>query len=175
MKGTFLTSVMNFFILLGGYFIELNKIGFEVIKSSILGYPDNELPRTVWNIAIGVITIVGILMVDFFIIYGFYLLIHQVLIIIRTKEIKRYPVIGNVKSKRYVHEHMMYQYTRRTIESIYSTERYNIQVKYEDKIKTFNNKDAFDRYRKNDDIPLILVEMVDKNEKVLDKRLELPE
>lgn len=171
-----LNNVVNFFILLGGYLIHFNKIGFEIIKDSILSYPDNGLVRTVCTIAMGITVIIAMLMIDFFIIYGFYLLVHHIEIIIKTKEIKRDPVIGCVKDKKYIHEHTMYKHTgTRTIVPINCIEKYHVKVKYKGLIKTFNNKDIFDRYNKNDDVPLILVKWIDKKGNVLDRKLELPE
>lgn len=160
----------NFFSLLLKIFIIVHTIGFEMIGE--FSYYDD-----LGMLIVGIMLIIVVLCLDVMIIFGICILIYETSIIIRTKEVKRKPVVGTVIGKKYEEEYTTLEYN--VVLKIPMTksqpEEYNVKVEYIGITETFNCEELFKKCKKNDAIPLILIQNLDKNNKIIKQKLELAE
>ena len=174
---TLLTKITDFFILLFECFIDLHRMTFELVGDFSYDLQNNGLMWAIADVFFGIVGIVLLLVLDAFIIYGIYLLIDAISIKIRTKKVKRRRVIGTVtdKSHKKAYSSIEYNVALKMPMSTSHPAEYNVSVEYNGISKTFDNKKVFKKYKKNDAIPLILVQNLDKNKKIIKQKLELPE
>lgn len=175
MNTDFTTKVTNFSGILWEIFIYIHRIGFDIIKEAIFDYRHYGLGITILCIILGISILAVVLIVDILIIFGIYTLIRRISIIIRTKETKYNPVIGKITGKEHKDAHTTYTYTGKIMVPMYHPEEYNVYVQYAEVEEGFDNEDLFNQYEKGDNISLILVERLDKNNKIIERTLELPE
>lgn len=129
--------------------------------------------RTVFTFLVEAFCIITILLGSFVLIT----IIHNISIDFRTKEVTRQQVVGTVTSKEHVKEHTSIEYNvaLKIPISHHHSAKYNVSVEYDGVTETFDSKKLFKKYKKNDRIPLILVENIDKNGIPIKQKLELPE
>lgn len=108
--------------------------------------------------------ILAILLLDFLAIYGIYKLLHWLVIVIRTKEIRKKVVEGVIIEKK--HEEIYIRY--------YKYEKYNVYVKYDGLEAVFDNEKLYQKTKKNNKITLLLVERIDRKGRVIKRTLKLP-
>lgn len=156
------------------FFIWIHESGFEVIGWSIEDYRHGDIIDVVLDIILGILGILCALLIDFLVIYGTYILFRRILIILKTKEIKHYNVIGIIKSKEHQVSYVSHMYTGKVLIPIYHEEEYNVYVEYDEVEEVFNNEKIFKKYEEEDQISLILIEKLDKNNDIIERTLELP-
>lgn len=175
MKTDFLTKVADVFVILGEFFIEIHKMGIDMIMEgkNQISY---DLVESLIDMVSGVILIVLLLVVDLSIIYGIWSLFCRISIWIRTGEIKRYPVTGKVTDKEYEEDTgYVYNTILNCMMLSYSSEEYNISVEYKEIEEIFDDEDLFNQYEEGDSISLILVQKLNKKGEIIEETLELPE
>lgn len=172
-----LETLIDLFLFLPEAFIMLHTMWFEILGEFPYILEDDGFIWAVFWLFGGTCMIVAILCVDIAIIGGIYWLIHEISIMLRTKEVKRQRVIGTVTGKKHIKEHTSVGYNvalKMPMLKSHSAE-YIVEVEYNGITKTFDSKKLFKKYKKNDAIFLILVQNLDKNENPIKQRLELPE
>lgn len=123
---------------------------------------------------IGILLLVLLLIVLFLTLVS--VLIYQIVIRILGRKIEREPVVGKVVDKEYRRSYttMVHDSAIKSMTSVYHPEEYNVTVQYGNIFKTFNKAKLFRQYEKGDDIPLILVQRLNKKGKKIGKpKLEL--
>lgn len=171
----FATKATNFFGILWGLFIFIHKIGFDMIKEAILDYQHYGIGITILCVILGILFEVSVFILDILVIWEICKLIQRISIIIRIKNINYHPVIGIVTEKKHKNAYTTCTYTGKIMVPMYHPEEHNIYVQYAEVKEVFDNEDLFNQYEKEDNISLILVEKLDKNNKVIERTLELPE
>ncbi len=172
-----LETLKDFFLFLPEAFIMLHTMGFEMIWDFSYISENDSFIMAILFLLLGLSMIILVLCLDIFIIFGIYTLIHEISILLYTKEVRRQQVIGTVTSKEYVQEYTSSEYNvaLKMPISHHHSAKYNVSVKYDNITETFDSKKLFKKYKKNDRIPLILVENIDKNGIPIKQKLELPE
>ena len=169
----------NFFVkmseFLKFFFAWIHTCGFEMIGWAIKDYRRNRMSDAVLQLACGIVIILVVLFIDLLIIYGIYRLFRRISIILKTKEVKRYKVVGIIKSKDYQSSYISSVYTGKMLLPVYHDEEYNVCVEFDGVTKVFNSEKMFGQYERGDSILLILVEKLGKNNIVIERTLELPE
>ncbi len=170
-----MAKVADFFSLLFEVFIGMHTMMFDLIgnfdwSNRLFGFGYAISERI-----IGIFGLVVILAFDLLVLYGIYLLIRRISIILRTKKTVRRHIIGTITDKKYVAPHTIFVSTGKVTSPIVCSAVYNVCVKYLEVSKVFNNKDLFNQYEKNDCISLILVTRLGRDDKVVEQTLELPE
>lgn len=169
----------DFFAFLVEIFIGLHTLGFEMISECTRDYRIFGLGFAITDVILGILTIIVMLLLDAFILYGFYCLIRRISITVRTKEIKHYNVIGTVVAKKYEPPHTTYTTVSTgkvtTLIPHHHPERYIVQVQYDDIIEDFCNESLYNIYQENEPINLVLIHKLDKNNEIIEATLELPE
>lgn len=172
-----LENVKDFFVSLFETWIWFHESAFELVGDFSYSLQYRGLVWAIFEAFCGILMTFLLLFLDVCIVLGICILIYQILLKIRTKEIKRIPVIGTVTGKKHIKEHTSVEYNvaLKMPMSHYHSAEYNVYVEYNGIPETFNSKKLFKKYKKNDDIPLILIQNLDKNKKVIRQKLELPE
>lgn len=169
----------NFFAKIGNslkdFFAWIHKIGFESIGWAIKDYRCDGIITAFMDVFLGILGILCALTIDLLIIYGTYILLRRISIILKTKEIKYYNVTGIIKSKDYQSSYKSFMYIGKVLIPIYHEAEYNVYVEYDGVEEVFDDKKMFKKYKKGDAISLILVEKLDKNDYIIERTLELPE
>ena len=175
MNTNFMAKVADFFRLLFKAFIEMHTMMFDLLDNFAWSYGHFGLGYAIWEKILAVFGLICILVFDLLMLYGLYALIRRISIIIRTKDVKCYSVLGTVTDKKYVAAHTTYMSTGKVTIPVVHSSNYKVYVQYGEVSGEFNNKDLFNQYSKGDAISLILVKKLGKNDKVIEQTLELPE
>ena len=168
----------NFWESLVKAFIDFHTMGFELIGYCVRDYNRWGLGHAVIDLLLGILLIVAFLVTDAVFIYYIYRLIRRITITMRTKETKYYSVSGTVIDK--VHHPARTTYTitttgRCTICTPHRhPEKHIVKVKYRDMTEGFDSKSLYERTNVNDNIKLILIHKLDRNNKIIEATLELP-
>ena len=93
----------------------------------------------------------------------------------RTKEITTTRVVGTVTNTEYKKAYSILLPLNGDLLPCYYPTKFLIYVEYNGMTESFDNEEVFKKYKKNDSIPLILVENMDKNGIAIKQKLELPE
>ena len=172
-----LETLKDFFLFLPEAFIMLHTMFFEMIEASPSIFEDNGFVMAfLWLLpTLGMLVVLSFL--DLFVIAGIFILLNEISILLCTKEVRRQQVIGTVTNKEYVQEYTSSEYNvaLKMPISHHHSAKYSVSVKYDNITETFDSKKLFKKYKKNDCIPLILVENIDKNGIPIKQKLELPE
>lgn len=167
----------DFFSLLLEFFVILHTMGFEMIGEFSYNLQEYGFGMAILWVFLGISLILSGLLIDAMIIGGILFLIYEIQIMIRTKKVRRIPVIGIVKTKKHKKAYTTCEYNVVFEMPMpkFHTEKYNVEVEGEGVTETFNSKKLFKEYEKNDAIPLVIVQNLDKNNKIIKQKLELPE
>lgn len=171
--------IINFFAKLGSFlkfcFAWLHTSGFTMIGWAIQDFRRNRISDALLESVCGIVLILCILALDLLAIYGVYRLLRHILIMLRTKETKRYRVTGTVTGKEHKGSYITTTYVNKMLLPVHHGEEYNVYVEYKGVTKVYDSKEMFKKYKKGDSISLILVKKLDKNKVVIERTLELPE
>lgn len=172
-----LETLKDLFLFLPEAFIMFHTMGFEMIGEFSYELQNYGLGWAISWLFLGIIMIAMVLFVDGIMILGIYCLIRKISIMIRTKKITEQRVIGTVTYKKHIKEHTSVEYdvALKMPVSDYHSAEYKLYVEYNGVTATFDSKKMFEKYKKKDKIPLILIQNLDKNEIPIKQKLELPE
>lgn len=172
-----LETLKDFFLFLPEAFIMLHTMFFEMIEASPSIFEDDGFVMAFLWLLLTLGMFVAISILDLFVIAGIFILINEISILLCTKEVTRQQVVGTVTSKEHFKEPTNFEYNvaLKIPISHHHSAKYNVSVEYDSITETFDSKKLFKKYKKNDRIPLILVENIDKNGIPIKQKLELPE
>ena len=159
--------------------ITLHQMGFEMFWGCITNFKT-------WGLGsglLGALTLLAVLLMDLAIIClldSFYTeIIKPTWIAFKTKEVQRYNVVATVTEKEYRRPYTSHSTFLVGKVPVHTTHRHKekhfVHVNYQNMSVSFDNKTLFDSINVNDNINLVLVHMLDKNNKIIETLLELPE
>lgn len=152
----------------------IHKMGLMFIWQGIFEDRHYGIGWRILEVILGLGLVILLLALYIFIIYGIYVLIRRISIMIRTKKVKYYNVVGKVVDKEYISGYTSFTMSGRVVVPSYHPEEYNVYVQYKDVSEVFDDKKLFNRYKVNSKIPLVLIRKLDNKNKIIEQILRLP-
>lgn len=164
---------MDILTKIGEFVVEIHR---EVFKP-FLSIPTFNSGITAGDVCVMSAFIMAAIMLivcDALILYGIYKGIHWITILIRTKEVRRSSVIGEVIYKEHIKEDSTFLWFLKPPVILDTSERNYVLIAYDGVEKLINNKHLYEGTEKGEKLNMVLVERLNKNGKIIKKTLKLP-